>query len=175
MTTDLDWQPLSQHPDWVAEPVAQAAELVPSAQVALIDENLADTAEFCERYGVDPAVSANCVVVTGKRGERVTTAAVMVLAIDRADINKTVRKHLDVRKVSFTHESDAEQATGMRHGGITPVGLPDDWSILVDSHVLEAGEVVIGGGVRGAKLKLDAHELMNLPGAEELALALPRG
>ncbi|HEY7921239.1 MAG TPA: hypothetical protein VIE45_16375, partial [Streptosporangiaceae bacterium] len=36
--------------------------------VAEIDPALADTAAFCERYGVDQAESANCVVISGRRG-----------------------------------------------------------------------------------------------------------
>ena len=62
-------------------------------------------------------------------------AACLVLASDRADVNKTVRKHLDVRKISFASMEDAVAQTGMEYGGITPVGLPADWPILVDTAV----------------------------------------
>ena len=59
----------------------------------------------------------------------------MVLATDRADVNKTVRKHLDVRKISFAGMDDAVGQTGMEYGGITPIGLPASWPILVDDAV----------------------------------------
>ena len=62
-------------------------------------------------------------------------AACMVLATDRADVNKAVRKHLDVRKISFAPMDEAVSQTGMEYGGITPVGLPPDWPILVDAAV----------------------------------------
>ena len=170
----LDWCPLADHLELVAPPVAAAASLVPEALVAPIDATLADTAAFCAAYDVPAEASANCVVVEGRRGERVVRAAVMVLAVDRADVNKAVRKHLDVRKLSFMGSEDAQELTGMLQGGITPVGLPPDWAILVDSAVVAAGPVVIGGGVRGAKLLLHGSDLAALPGAQVLDLAVPR-
>lgn len=170
---NLTWTPLSEATDLVAPVVAQAAELAPGARVAPIDPGLADTAAFCEAYDVAPEASANCVVVLGRRGERETRAAVIVLATDRADINKVVRKELDARKVSFADQADTEQRTGMTSGGITPLGLPDDWRILIDEAVVAAGPVVIGGGVRGAKILIDGAELAALPGATVLPLTLP--
>ncbi|WP_226344693.1 YbaK/EbsC family protein [Agilicoccus flavus] len=170
----LTWIPLAEATDLVAPPVAAAADLVPDARVARIDPSLADTAAFCEAYDVAPEASANCVVVHGRRGERETYAAVMVLATDRADVNKTVRKELDVRKVSFADQADAQERTGMLQGGITPVGLPDGWPILVDQAVVDAGPVVIGGGVRDAKILLTGAALAALPNARVLPLALPR-
>lgn len=169
----LDWQPLADHPDLVAPAVAAAAHLAPDARVAPIDANLADTAAFCERYEVAPEASANCVVVHGRRGEETTLAAVMVLATDRADVNRTVRKELGVRKISFADQELAEQLTGMTQGGITPLGLPSDWPILVDEAVVAAGPVVIGGGVRSSKILLDGTALAALPGARVLGLTLP--
>ncbi len=169
----LPWQPLADHLDLVAPPVAAAAHLVPAAEVAPIDASLADTAAFCAAYDVAPGASANCVVVEGRRAERVVRAAVLVLATDRADVNRVVRKHLAVRKISFMDQVAAQQTTGMTQGGITPVGLPAGWAILVDEAVADAGPVVVGGGVRSAKLLLDGSWLATLPGAEVLALALP--
>ncbi len=168
----LDWRPLAGALDLVAPPVAAAAALVPGAEVAPIDEALADTAAFCAAYDVATESSANCVVVEGRRAERTVHAAVLVLASDRADINRVVRKHLDVRKLSFMSQEQAEALTGMTQGGITPVGLPDDWVVLVDEAVVAAGPVVIGAGVRGAKLLLEGTALSALPAARVLALAL---
>lgn len=171
---NLAWHLLAEHLDDVAPPVAAAAHLVPRAEVARIDPELADTAAFCAAYDVAPEASANCVVVQGRRAERVVQAAVLVLAVDRADVNGVVRRHLDVRKISFMAAEPAQQLTGMTQGGITPVGVPADWLILVDSAVAAAGPVVVGAGVRGAKLLLDGADLAGLPGARILDLALPR-
>jgi prolyl-tRNA editing enzyme YbaK/EbsC (Cys-tRNA(Pro) deacylase) len=169
---NLSWEPAARHTELLAPPVAEALGLAPSARVAPIDATLADTAAFCEAYDVAPEASANCVVVEARRGESTTLAAVMVLATDRADINRVVRRHLGARKISFADQGKAQELTGMQQGGITPVGLPTDWPVLVDRAVAEAGPVVIGAGVRGAKLLLDGAALATLPGAEVLDLAV---
>lgn len=172
---NLDWKPLLEHTDLVAPSVADAARAgaLPSAQVAAIDGTLADTAAFCQAYDVAPEASANCVVVQARRGERTTYAAVLVLATDRADVNKTVRKQLDARKITFADQSFTEEQAGMTSGGITPIGLPQGWPVLIDSAVAAAGPVVIGGGVRDSKILVPGSELAQLPGAQVLDLTLP--
>ncbi|WP_343991756.1 YbaK/EbsC family protein [Terrabacter terrae] len=169
---NLTWVAAAERPDLLAPPVAAALEHVPGARVAPIDASLADTAAFCEAYDVAPEASANCVVVEARRGETTTHAAVMVLATDRADINRVVRRHLGARKISFADQALAQEATGMQQGGITPVGLPADWPVLIDEAVATAGLVVVGAGVRGAKLLLDGADLAGLPTAEVIALAV---
>ena len=141
--------------------------------MAPIDPTHADTASFCAAYDVALGASANCVVVAGRRGDVTTYAAVMVLATHRADVNGIVRRHLGVRKISFAPHDDAVSLTGMEFGGITPVGLPDGWPVLVDEAVVAAGEVVIGSGLRRSKLLVTGQDLLGLPGAERLALAQP--
>ena len=168
----LTWTSAHQRPELLAAPVAAAIDAVPSARVAEIDPGLADTAAFCEAYGSAPEHSANCVVVAGRRGGEVRRAAVLVLEIDRADINNVVRRHLDVRKISFAPMDEAVELTGMEYGGITPVGLPEGWPVLVDEGVLAAGDVVIGSGLRASKLLVAAAELAAQPGAEVLDLAI---
>ena len=134
--------------------------------VAAIDPELADTAAFCEAYDVAPENSANCVIVVGRRGGETRYAAVMVLATMRADVNGVIRRELDVRKCSFAPMDEAVALTGMEYGGITPIGLPADWPILVDESVISADMVVIGAGLRGAKLLVSPDDLLSL----ELAL-----
>ncbi|MBO2457801.1 YbaK/EbsC family protein [Actinomadura violacea] len=171
MVGKLDWEPAAGRTDLLAEPVTAAIGGVPDAEAAEIDPELADTAAFCERYDVPLEVSANCVVVAAKRGGEVTYAACMVLATDRADVNGVVRKHLGARKVSFAPMDQATSLTGMEYGGITPVGLPAGWPVLVDEAVAAAPRVVIGSGLRKSKILLPGKALAALPGAEVIALA----
>jgi prolyl-tRNA editing enzyme YbaK/EbsC (Cys-tRNA(Pro) deacylase) len=110
--------------------------------------------------------SANCVVVAGKREGVVRYAACMVLASTRADVNNVVRRRLDVRKASFLPTDSAVELTGMEYGGITPIGLPAGWPILVDAAVAAAPYVVIGSGVRRSKLALPGRLVASLPDAE---------
>jgi prolyl-tRNA editing enzyme YbaK/EbsC (Cys-tRNA(Pro) deacylase) len=136
--------------------------------VAPIDPDLADTAAFCARYAVELADSANCVIIAGRRGETTSYAACVVLATTRADVNGVVRRRLGARKASFAPVADAVELTGMEFGGITPVGLPGAWPVLVDAAVLERDVVVIGSGLRRSKLALPPDALRELPNIEVL-------
>ena len=163
----LPWGPATD--DLVAEPVAAGLRTWPGGDLVLaapIDPDLADTAAFCERYGVAAEDSANCVVIAGQRAGAVSYAACIVLATTRADVNTVVRSRLDARKASFAPMDDAVALTGMEYGGITPIGLPARWPVLVDAAVLDRDVVVIGSGLRRSKLALPAGALATLPTAE---------
>lgn len=170
----LQTEPAQSRPDLLAPPVAKALAVWPEEApvdvdqvlVAPIDASLADTAAFCAAYGVTPAESANCVIVAGRRGEVTRYAACIVLATTRADVNGVVRRHLDVRKCSFAPMDEAVSLTGMEYGGITPIGLPADWPILVDSRVVAAPHVIVGSGVRHSKIAVAGPALGALPGAQ---------
>jgi prolyl-tRNA editing enzyme YbaK/EbsC (Cys-tRNA(Pro) deacylase) len=170
----LDTTPALDRPDLLAEPVAAAIRALGLADVlvAEIDPSVADTAAFCERYAVGLDVSANCVVVAGRRGGDTTLAACMVLATDRADVNGVVRRRIDARKASFASMEVAVAETGMEYGGITPIGLPAGWPILVDARVNATDHVIIGSGVRRSKLVVPGAMLAQLPGAEVIAVAV---
>jgi prolyl-tRNA editing enzyme YbaK/EbsC (Cys-tRNA(Pro) deacylase) len=171
MIGDLDWVPAPDRPDLLAEPVRTA--LTPQARVAEIDPALADTAAFCERYGVPLAASANCVIVAARRGGETGMAACVVLATHRADINGVVRRHLGARKVSFAPMEEATRLSGMEYGGITPLGLPREWPVLVDEAVAAEPYVVIGSGLRRSKLLVPGAALAAPSPAEVIALGRP--
>jgi prolyl-tRNA editing enzyme YbaK/EbsC (Cys-tRNA(Pro) deacylase) len=164
----LDWGPVLDRLDLVADPVAGVlASWRHAGAVAVteIDPELADTAALAEAHGVPLQASANCVVVAGRRSGEERVAACVVLATTRADVNGTVKRHLDVRKASFLATDDAVARTGMEYGGITPVGLPDQWRVLVDAAVVDQPVAVIGSGVRRSKLAVPGALLAELPGA----------
>jgi prolyl-tRNA editing enzyme YbaK/EbsC (Cys-tRNA(Pro) deacylase) len=169
----LSWLPAADRPDLLAAPVrAVIQEHGLQCFVSPIDPKLADTAAFCAAYDVPAEVSANCVVVAGRRGDVSVMAACLILATDRADVNKTIRKHLDVRKISFAGMADAVAQTGMEYGGITPLGLPAGWPILMDGRVAAREWIVIGSGIRGSKIALQPSELDKLPQVTTMPLAL---
>ena len=163
--------PALASPRLLAPPVAEALRGWPDASevhVAEIDPALADTAAFCAQYGVGLEESANCVVIAAKRGGETTYAACVVAATTRADVNGLVRRHLGARKASFAQVGAVVAATGMEYGGITPIGLPSDWPVLVDAAVAKLPSAVIGSGIRGSKLWLPGRLLAEIPGAETL-------
>lgn len=133
---------------------------------ARIDPSLADTAEFCARYGVAPSESANCVVIAGRRGAATSYAACVILATTRADVNGMVRRLLGARKASFAPVDDAVALTGMEFGGITPIGVPTGWPVFIDRAVAVGDVVVVGSGLRRSKLALPGAALGDLPGAQ---------
>jgi prolyl-tRNA editing enzyme YbaK/EbsC (Cys-tRNA(Pro) deacylase) len=154
----------------VSSMLTALADVLPASAVGVaeIDPAFADTAAFCEKYGVLPTESANCVVVAGRRDGQTRMAACMVLATTRADVNGLVKRELDVRKASFAAIDVAVELTGMEYGGITPIGLPADWPVFVDADVAAHPRVVIGSGVRRSKLTLPGSALARLPGAKVL-------
>jgi prolyl-tRNA editing enzyme YbaK/EbsC (Cys-tRNA(Pro) deacylase) len=170
--------PALDRPDLLADTVvagldrlgaaAPTAEPAAQTRVAAIDADLADTAAFCAAYGRTLAESANCVVLAAKRAGETTMAACVVLATTRADVNGLARRMLGAKKASFAAMDRAVELTGMEHGGITPVGLPEGWPILVDAAVAEAGPVVVGSGVRRSKLLVAGALVAALPGATVL-------
>jgi prolyl-tRNA editing enzyme YbaK/EbsC (Cys-tRNA(Pro) deacylase) len=193
MVEQLRTVPAAERPDLLADPVAAVVAGMPAGDVlvAEIDPGLADTAEFCAHYGMPLDTSANCVIIAGRvrssptrqptrdertrlRGGEVRYAACVVLATTRADVNGVVRRRLDVRKASFAPMDAAVSETGMEYGGITPLGLPAGWPLLVDAAVADAPQVVVGSGVRRSKLLLPGKALLSLPNAEVIdGLATP--
>ena len=142
--------------------------------VAGIDTALADTAAFCEVYGIGMEVSANCVIIEAKRADKTWYAACVILASNRADINGIVRKHLDARKISFAPVDVAVSMTGMEYGGISPIGLPLNWPVIVDSRVNDSDRVIIGSGLRKSKLLIPGSLLATLPNTVVLDIVKPQ-
>jgi len=165
----LESLPALDNPELLAPPVLaalQAWEHGAELAVVAIDPAVADTAAMSEAYDLGMDTGANCVVVGGSRAGEERVAACLVRADTRADVNNVVRKALDVRKCSFLPMDRAVEETAMEYGGITPVGLPAAWRLLVDTRVLDIEVAVIGSGVRRSKLLLPGRLAAKLPGAE---------
>lgn len=133
-------------------------------ELVACDPELADTAQFCEAYGYAPEDSANTIVVVGKADPPVHAACV-VLATTRLDVNKVVKKRLGVRGASFAPADDIERLTAMAIGGVTPIGLPSDLPLWVDSRVMNRTRIILGGGSRDRKVLAPPEVLVAL-GAE---------
>lgn len=137
------------------------------------DPELADTARFCEAYGVPLDKSANAILVASRKPEG-HNAVCVVLAHTRLDVNGTVRKKLGVRKVSFAPPDLTKELTGQEIGGVTIFGLPKGLPVWIDSRVMDCDWVVVGAGSRSAKIKVDPSQLEGLDGyevVEDLAMS----
>lgn len=161
--------PALDRTDLLAAPVVSALVAWDRARdvaVVEIDPDLADTEAMTAAYDLSLEASANCVVVAGRRAGEERVAACVVRADTRADVNNLVKRRLDVRKASFLSMDRAVEETSMEYGGITPVGLPDDWRLLVDAAVVDIPVAIIGSGVRRSKLLLSGADIAAIPGAE---------
>ena len=167
----LQFIPAAEHFELLANPVADALVTfsgVNEIGVTEIDPNLSDTAAFCEHYQISMNQAANCVVLEAKRADKIWFAACVILGSTRADVNGLARRTLDARRVSFAPMEEAVRQTGMEYGAITPVGLPSDWSILIDKAVARSDYVIIGSGMRKSKLALPSSFLASLINAQVL-------
>ena len=137
------------------------------------DPELADTAAFCAHYGIDPAESGNTIIVATKK-EPKSYAACLVLATTRLDVNHAVRKLLAGQKLSFASGEETRALTGMMMGGVTVFNLPPELPLFIDSAVLGAKSVVVGGGSRSSKVRIAPEALRRIPNAAVIeGLALP--
>ena len=174
---EIGWQPALERTDLLVAPVAAAlralegsspdgARLTHQAQVVPIDPRYSDTDVLNARYSLCPEATGNCVLVAGKRTGEERIAACVVRATDLADVNHVVKRRIDVRKASFLPVERAVELSLMEYGGITPVGLPEDWRLFIDGAVAERATVLIGSGLRHSKLLVPGSLLAALPGAE---------
>lgn len=171
VTGSLTLLPALERPDLLADPVAVALRaldptLAGHAYVTAIDPADAETATLIEKFGVADHASGNCVLVGGRREGEQRVCACVVPATARADVNGLVRRRLDVRKASFLPREEAVAGSAMEYGGITAVGLPSAWPVLVDATLVPLPAVIVGSGVRHSKLIVPGALLAALPGAE---------
>ncbi|MEU3353895.1 YbaK/EbsC family protein [Streptomyces sp. NPDC037389] len=155
----------------VAEAIRGWGGPVPVEELLHVDTaaEKADTAVLVAHYGQWLLEkSANCVIVAAKRGGETTLAACVVLGHTRADVNGVVRRQLGARKVSFAAMDTALTGTGMEYGGVTPIGLPVGWPVLVDAAVADSPYVLIGSGSRRGKLIVPGKAIASLPGVTVL-------
>lgn len=129
------------------------------------DPDFADTALFCEKYGFQLGQSANAIIVATKV-EPIRYACCIVLANTKLDVNRTVAKLLEAKKVSFATAEQTMTLTGMQIGGVTPFGL-SDIPLYVDAAVMASAlEVILGGGNRSTKVVLKPDQLLKLPNVQ---------
>jgi prolyl-tRNA editing enzyme YbaK/EbsC (Cys-tRNA(Pro) deacylase) len=152
---------VSAHPDVIAD----LERLGLAYEIMDCDPGLADTAQFCEAYGVPLEESANAILVASKKPEG-HHAVCVALAHTRLDVNGVVRRRLGVRKLSFAPADLTRELTGQEIGGVTIFGLPDGLPVWLDARVLACDSVVVGAGSRSAKIRLDPSQLVGVDGYE---------
>ena len=133
-----------------------------SYEVMQIDPDFADTAAFCERYGIPLENSANTIIVASKK-EPKQYCACLVNATTRLDVNHTVRRLMGASRVSFASADETKALTGMMIGGVTIFALPPDLPIYVDDKLMSLHWLIVGGGSRSTKIKTSPEVFRRLP------------
>lgn len=154
------------HPALVPASIYRLSEILADHHqigVAEICPDFADGLLLSQEYGVPLEMELNCLVVEGVRGEEKRYAAIVLPYGKRANTGSMVKQQLDAKKVSFAPLDYVLETTGMEFGSITPLGLPDDWLVLVDSSIAEKDRVIVGGGFVRSKIMLPTALLLSLP------------
>ena len=162
-TRPSHWRtPMSPSQEIEARVVRQLESLGAEYEMFEIDPDFADTAAFCEKYGFPPENSGNTIIVASKRGAKKHCACI-VAATDRLDVNKRVKRLMEVSRASFAGADETAELTGMMIGGVTPFGLPSDLPIYADAKLKGLDYVILGGGSRSSKIKIPPAEMEKLP------------
>ncbi len=133
----------------------------------------ADTVEFCANYGIPAEEACNTIVVALKTAPRKYVAC-LVRADMKLDVNHRVAAEVGFKRLSFASSEEAAELSGQAIGGVTLVALPADVPVLIDTKVLERSSVIIGGGNRTSKVRLDPRELTKLPNTRVSEVAVAR-
>ena len=142
-------------------------------EVLACEPELADTAQFCAHYGIDPTEACNAIIVVLKTTPRQYVAC-LVRSDTKLDVNKKVSDLVGVKRLSFASAEETAELSGQMIGGVSVAGLPADMPIYIDSQVMERPRVIIGGGNRTSKARLDPRELLKLPNASVADVGVPR-
>lgn len=135
----------------------------------LVAEILPDEADghiLCEHYNIKEECGYNCLIVECKRNDIIKYCALMVPVGYRYNMGSVVRKYTNSRTVSVANLEYVLNSTEMEYGSITPIGLPNDWKILVDSSILKQEQIIIGGGLVKSKISLPVNIFLKLPNVE---------
>ena len=145
-----------------ARVTASLAALGVPYEVMTIDPDFADTARFCERYGVPLEKSANTIIVASKK-EPKQYGACVVKATTKLDVNHAVRRLMNASRLSFATAGETGALTGMMIGGVTIFALPPDLAVYVDERLMALDWVILGGGSRSTKIKTSPEVFRRLP------------
>ena len=167
----LDFHPITERPELLCAPtrsylLAQDTTLRDKAFVADIDPMFAGGEALCAHYEIDPAMGGNCIILEASRGENKWYVVCLVSPGSRIDLNGFVRKHVNARRISLAPKDDAVSKSEMEYGSINVVGLPSNWTILIDAKLASQPYIVMGSGLIGSKIAVPGELLQALPNSE---------
>ena len=137
------------------------------------DPALADTEAFCANYGIPRENAANAILIAAKTEPR-QYAVCLVLATTKIDVNHKLSKLMGIKRLSFAQAEETKEVTGQAIGGVTVFGLPAEIPLYIDKEVITRDYAIIGGGDRSSKIKIAPAELLKIPSATVVDIAVSR-
>ncbi len=136
--------------------------------VSEINPDFADGNKLCEEYGINREMGFNCLIVECKRNDKLKYCALVVPIGYKYNMGSVVRKYTNSRVVSVAPLEFVLEKTQMEYGSITPIGLPDEWDILVDPLINLQKQIIVGGGLVKSKISLPTELFLRLPNVKIL-------
>ena len=133
----------------------------------------ADTEVFCANYNIPRDHAANAILIAAKT-EPKKYAVCLVLATTKIDVNHKVSKLMGIKRLSFAQAEETKEVTGQAIGGVTVFGLPADIPLYIDNAVMTKDYAIVGGGNRSSKIRVPPSELLKIPGAFVVDIAVLR-
>lgn len=134
--------------------------------VSEINPEFSDGNKLCDKYKINKDMAFNCLIVECKRNDIIKYCALIVPIGYKYNMGTVVRKYTNSRIVSVAPLDYVLNHTNMEYGSITPIGLPNDWKILVDSLIKKQNQIIIGGGLVKSKISLPTDLFLKIPNVE---------
>lgn len=165
----LQFVPFNEHPEYAGEKMQayirdhHIGDLI---KIAKISPDQANGGQVAKAANIDPAKELNCLVLTGKGHGVVKYAAVLVPFQKKINTGSVLKHAMEVHRESFADLKWVTEVTDMEYGSIGPVGLPEDWKLLIDSGIKELDEVIFGSGRVDSKMLAPVSVFDKLPNVQ---------
>ncbi len=124
--------------------------------------------EVAEMLGIPLQQVFKTLVVLANEGRRLL---IMIPADRELDLRQVARA-VDAKSVHMAAQREAEQLTGLKVGGISPLALLDKhFEVYLDASGNQLDELYISGGQRGVTLRMRVKDLIDITKAKVIPAA----
>lgn len=126
--------------------------------------------EAAQILGIDPELVFKTIVVERKVGAK----PILALVPGPREVNlKALARSLNEKKVHLATQKGAEQLTGLKVGGISPLALINrGFDVVVDRAAEAHEQIYVSGGQQGLNVRLPTKDLIDLTHAKTAAISI---
>ena len=174
MKETLDFIEVVNNKDLVSKPTYKyimdnfTEEEINNFFVARINPEYMDGISLFNHYRINDKLGVNCLICECRRNADVKYVALLVPTGYKYNMSSVVRKHVNARVVSVANLDYVLESTGMEYGSINPLGLPDNWKVLIDPKVLNSEYIICGSGLKTSKISFPSKYLLRIKNSELL-------